>query len=196
MDGEDGLGGGEGAAELAVEHHGDEGGLPVVALNKVGVELQEMEAGQHGLGEVGEALAVVQVAVDGVAVKILLVVHKVDLVLLGRIHEPEESHVALPPGQLDGEAGEEFAVPALVPLDLPVVGQEQADLIAVDLAERLGQRLHHVAQAAGFDEGSRLGGSHCDFHTVTPFLIISGCSGDPRRRVPERTVTFLSRMVY
>ena len=174
MDGEHGFGVGEAAAELGLEGHGDQGRLPVVALDHVGPEVQIAQAGQDRFGEEGVPLAVIQAAVDGIPVKILVVVDEVDLELFLPGFQPEQAHVALPPGQSHGEAGDELTLPAAVPLDLAVVGQEQADRVAGQLAQGLGQSLHHVAKTAGLDKRGSFGGCDCDFHTVTPFLITRG----------------------
>lgn len=40
--------------------------------------------------------------------------------------------------------------------------------------EQVWQGLHHVAQAARFDERGSLGGDHCDPHTTSPLLNTSG----------------------
>ena len=61
-----------------------------------------------------------------------------------------------------------------VMLDLLIIGQEQRDLVALDLGQLRRQRLHHIAQAAGFYKGCRLGGDHSNFHTVSPRLITRG----------------------
>ena len=151
------------------------GRLPVVAVQDIGLEVKEVQRGHHGLREIGEALTVVEIAVDGAArAEIVVVVDEVDLQLLAAGLQAQNADIALTPGQLHGERADLLRFDGRVLLDALVVRQEQADLISLQLGQRVGKRLHHVAQAARFDERGSLGGDHCDPHTTSPLLNTSG----------------------
>ena len=82
MHGEDGLHVAAGLdllVELAQED-GGHGGLPVVAMQDVALQLgQPLDGLADCLGEEGVALAIVKVAIEAVALEIGLVVHKVEI---------------------------------------------------------------------------------------------------------------------
>ena len=80
---------------------GHQGGLPVVAVDHVRMPVQPAHALHHGPGEIGEALAVVIVAVNVGALEVVLVVHKPvgDAVLL----QLKDAAVGGAPGQRDVE---------------------------------------------------------------------------------------------
>ena len=196
VDREDGLCRGEAGAELGVQVNRDQTGLPVVAVDDLRVQLQPVHAGQHRLGKIGKALAVVIEAVDAVPAEVILVVYKVDLRLIGPGLEPEQTHVLLPPGQVHGEGGEQFHLQQGVVLDALIIGQEQRHLVAGNPGQLVRQGLQHISQAARLDEGGGLGGDHRNSHTTSPRFRITGCSGVPISLTPALIFTSLSRMQY
>ena len=68
-----------------VDHR--QGRLPVVGVEDVGVVIQARHHLQHGAAEEGIALGVVKVTVQGAALEVILVIHKV------------EGHAVLPVGE-------------------------------------------------------------------------------------------------
>ena len=140
------------------EEHRNQSGLPVVGMDDVWVPIQVQQGLQDGLGEEGEALAVVIVPVAAVPVEVVLIVNEVVLKLLALAHGAEQAAVHAAPGQGDGEIGEVLNFKVWIVLDGLVVGQEHIDLGVGRLGQRLRQRRGHVAQTAGFDKGRGLAG--------------------------------------
>ena len=168
VDGEHALGIAQlGDAVLVLQQvDGYQSGLPVVAVDDVGPPVQLSRRLDDGPGEVGEPLAVVEVAVHLPALEVVLVVYKPvgDPVPL----QLEDAAVHLPPGQRDVEILQEGHLAAPLPADALVQGENDLDLMA-GLGQSFGQGAGHIGQAAGFDEGHRFRGGKQDFHSKTPF---------------------------
>ena len=194
MDGEDAFRLREAAVVLGLEQQRDESSLPVMAADHVGPELEIVHGREHGLAEVGVALAVVGKTVDAAAVEVVFVVNKIDLQLFPAGLQPENADILAPPGQRHIERAQKLHRPFLGILDLAVIRKKQADIGIFLLRKCKRERLHHVAEAAGLDERRGLRGNNCDFHTVSPLSTTSGWSFEPSSLVPGRMVTFLSRM--
>ena len=163
MDGENGVGTRQLGHPVALlqQIDGDQGGLPVVAVDDVRGPVHLSGGGQNGPGEEGEALAVVEVAVDLGALEVVLVVH--EPVGDALPHQLEQAAVGLPPGQGDIEMLEEGHLVPPELADALVEGEDDGDLVAL-LGQGLGQGAGHVGQTAGFDEGSDLGGGEKNVH--------------------------------
>ena len=187
-----------GVPVAGLEIHGDHAGLPVVALDHIRGEFQGDHGIQAGLGEVGEALAVIHVAVDGpgAGAEIIVVVDEIDLEAPGAVRELPQAGVLLTPAHLHPELGHLLRFIGGIALDLVVVRQEQPDLIALDAAQGRGQSLHHVPKAAGLGVRGRFRSADDDFHTVSPRLMTMGLVRVPMSLAPGRTVTFLSRITF
>ena len=168
VDGEHALGIAQlGDAVLVLQQvDGYQSGLPVVAVDDVGPPVQLSRRLDDGPGEIGEPLAVVEVAVHLPALEVVLVVYKPvgDPVPL----QLEDAAVHLPPGQRDVEILQEGHLAAPLPADALVQGENDLDLMA-GLGQSFGQGAGHIGQAAGFDEGHRFRGGKQDFHSKTPF---------------------------
>ena len=109
VDGEDGLDIKE-ARHLAIllaQEHRNQRRVPVVAVDDVREEIvQVQDQLQHRLGEEGHALAVVELAVDLVAVEVVLVVQKV---VGDALHlEREQAAVLFAPAQRHLERGDKL----------------------------------------------------------------------------------------
>ena len=163
VDGEDGVGVRQLGHPVALlqQVDGDQGGLPVVAVDDVRRPVQLGGGGQNGTGEEGEALAVVEVAVDLGALEVVFVVHEPvgDALPL----QLEQAAVGLPPGQGDVEVLEEGHLVPPELADALVEGEDDGDLVAL-LGQGLGQGTGHVGQTAGLDERSAFAGYIHDFH--------------------------------
>ena len=164
VDGIHGLDGGVFAAAivLSTQHHGDQAGLPVVAVQHVREVVQPRQHLQHRAGEEGEALALVAAqAVDVGAVEVVLVVDKV----VGHACERQllDAAVLVPPAQIDVKHALLGHLLLVFLGNFSVQRQYDAHVFAL-CRERLGQRAQHVGQAAGLDEGDAFGRRHQNFH--------------------------------
>jgi len=174
VDGEHRFDAAEVGAELGLHEKRHQRGLPVVAVDDIGLEADILHGGEDGLAEIGVALPVVGEAVDAAAAEVVLVVDEIDLQLALLCLEVDDADVLPPPGERHVEVAQKFHVPRGIVLDGGVVRQKQAHLVAGDGGQRLGQRLHHVAEAAGLDERRGLGGDHRNFHMMAPLLMTRG----------------------
>ena len=135
---------------------GNQGGLPVVAVDDIRGPVQVAGRLDDGTGEVRKALTIIEVAVDLPALEVILVVYKpvghaVPLQL-------EDAAVHLPPGQRDIEILKKRHLFPPFRADPLIEGQDDLDLMPGG-GERLGQGTGHIGQTAGFDERGYLGGS-------------------------------------
>ena len=146
---------------VILEVNGHQSGLPVVAVNHVGPELEVGQHPHHGAGEEAEALAVIHVAVEIRAVKVLLVIQEVPChaVPLQR----EQAAVAVTPGEVDEIIAFKFQLAAKAFPDPPVQGKYHSDFCTL-LGQSGRQGTSHVRQTAGFAKGNRLAGCIQDFH--------------------------------
>ncbi len=130
MDGQDALGRADGrAGKLGPQIDGHQRGLPVVAVHDVGNPVKIVEYGQCGLGEEAVARNIVNQIGVGVAVA------------------EEEIHIEL------------AAVDHLILIllrDAAVAREDDLD-VAVLLHQGARQRVHHITETAGLDEGIALG---------------------------------------
>ena len=152
-----------GEHQVVVDRH--ERALPVVAVDDVGLPLQIGQHLEHGLGEVGEALCVVILAVDLAAGEVILVVDEVEGHAIRFI--AENAAVLVAPAQTDISVLEvvEFLAPILP--DRGIQRAEHAHVMPL-CGERLGQRAGNVAQTTGLDERSTFAGDIHDFHNSLP----------------------------
>ena len=150
-----------------LEVDGHKGRLPVVAVEHVGHPVQAGHQVDDRLGEEGEALAVVKLAVQPGTGEVVLVVHEVPghATALQR----EQAAVLMPPAQVHVDiAAERHLLPPLL-ADLAVQGQDHRHLVAA-FGQRRGQAACHVRQAAGLAEGERLARYIQDTHDDAPSL--------------------------
>ena len=189
---------GEQRIVLGLQEHRHKSGLPVVALDHIGDEVHGHQRIQTGLGEVGKALAVIVVAVDGTvtATEVIEVIHKVDLHAVGAVLQGEDARVLLTPAQRDMELGYLLHLILGVFQDLLVVGQNQNNFVAGDTGQSGGQCFHDVAQTTGLGVGRAFRSKNGNFHTISPFFTIMGLDSVPIRMEPGRTTTSLSRMTF
>ena len=174
VDGKDALRVRERRVVLRPEQQRDQRRLPVVAVDHIRLQADEAHRRQNGLAEKREALSVVRLAVDPRAAEIVLIVDKINFQLLFPGLEPENADIFAPPRQRHIEIPQKFLLEAVVVFDRAVKRQKYAHLVLGNLGQRLRQRLHHVAKAAGFEKRRGLGGGHCYFHMTAPLLMTSG----------------------
>ena len=143
-----------GAAIQLAQEDGAQRCLPVVAVQDVAGELGHLDNGlADGLREEGEALAIVEVTVEPVALEVGLVVHKVEVETLKL--ELLDAAVNVPPRQ--GHVEVRYMLHAVTVLlgDGPVLGHDHSGLGA-GVLECAREGTRHVTQAAGLGERHRL----------------------------------------
>ena len=176
VDGEHGLD----AVELVqmtivqVQVHRHQSGLPVVAVDDIGGEVDVEQSLQHGAGEEGEALAIIVEAVQAAALEVILVVQEVvgHAVHIGL----EQAAVLAAPAHRHGVVGNVFQLIAV--LQIAVQGHDDAGVHAV-LDQRFGQGTCHIGQTAGFGKGIGFRSSIQDLHRIRSFHDIGRCSRSP-----------------
>ena len=132
------------------EKDGNHGSLPVVGVDDIGIPVEVLQGLQNGLGEEGEALAVVVVAVGVVPVEVVLIVDEVVLQVSLGVLGTEHTTVYTAPGQRHPEVTEKLNVPPGTVFDSLVVGEKDSHLCVFIGTERFGQRRCHVAQPSRF----------------------------------------------
>ena len=167
------------AHALVLQIDGHQGGLPVVAVDDLGHELEGGQQGDDGPGEEAVALPVVVVPIESVPLEIVLVIHEVPhhAVLL----QTEQAAVDPPPAEGDLDMADKLHL--ILPLiRYPLIeGQDHLHLVA-RLGQGLGQAAGHVGQAAGLAEGDRLRSRKQNLHWEIPPLELgkgSGLAGPP-----------------
>ena len=132
------------------EEDGNHGSLPVVGVDDIGIPVEVLQGLQNGLGEEGEALAVVVVAVGVVPIEVVLIVDEVVLQVSLGVLGTEHTTVYTAPGQRHPEVTEKLNVPPGTVFDSLVVGEKDSHLCVFIGTERFGQRRCHVAQPSRF----------------------------------------------
>ena len=166
VDGEDGLDPVEliQMAVVQVQVNGNQCGLPVVAVDDIGGEVDVEQGLQHSAGEEGKALAVIVEAVQAAALEVILVVqevvgHAVDLSL-------EQAAVLAAPAHGHRVVGDILQLVAH--FQVAVQRHDDAGIHAV-LDQSLGQGACHVGQTAGLGKGGRFRSGIQDLHSISPF---------------------------
>ena len=150
------------AVALFQQVDGHQSGLPVVAVEHLGMPVQVARGLDDGAGEEGEALAVVIVAIDAGTLEVIFVVHEVvgDIVAL----ELENAAVRGTPSQADVEVEEVGHLAAPLLTDALIEGEDDAHVMTAG-GQSLRQAAGDVCETAGFDKGGHLGGSKQDVHS-------------------------------
>ena len=157
VDGEDALGAAQlpNALPLLQQVDGHQGGLPVVAVEDVGVPVQVGRGLDDGPGEEGEALAVVVVAIDLSTLEVILIVHeKVGDVALPQL---KDAAVGSAPGQAAVPVEQETHLLPVLLTDALIEGENDLDVMA-HIGQLLGKGPGHIGQTTGLDERGHLGG--------------------------------------
>ena len=157
MNGKDALGPSQlrDAVFLLQQIDGDEGGLPVVAVDDIWGPVQLSRSFDDSPGEEGEPLAVVEMSIELPTLEVVFVVYK-------PVGDPlplqmEDATVDLPPGQGDIEVFEKGHLFPPLLADALVQRKDDLDLVALP-SQSLGQGAGHIGQSAGLNKGSNLGG--------------------------------------
>ena len=153
---------------LHLQHGGDEAGLPVVQVQHVGHKVDLGQRLQHGAAEVSEALTLVAAqAVDVAAAKVVLVIDEVvgDPIQF----QPLDAHVLTPPAQIHVEEQHVLQLGAPLVRDGAVQRGDYPGVHALAV-QLLGQRPHHVSQAACLGEGYAFG-SHQQYFQHSHYLL-------------------------
>ena len=150
---------------LPLEQHRDQTGLPIVAMQDVGLIVDQRQRLEHRAVEEGEALALVPApAVDRGAVVIELIIDKIE----GHAVELEHLDAAIlpSPAEIDVEIGQVFHLFTPLRRDIPVKRQDHADLSA-QFFQLLGQRTGHIRQPAGLDKRNTFRGCKKDLQRIS-----------------------------
>ena len=156
--------------ERVVKHHGDQTGLPVMAVDNVRAEIKRREHREDRLAEEGKLLDIlVDVAVRMAARKIKLVVHKVEGHAL--ILQLEQTDILASPGKVHGEVRDELHLILVLLRDRHVFRQDHAHvkLVFVDV---LRQRADDIRQTSCLDKRYTFRSRKQNlFHTKPPSIV-------------------------
>ena len=133
-------------AVLRFEQHRQHRGVPVVAVQHVGLEVQARDRLSYGAGKERVLFALGHAAaVDFIAV-IALVVHEIDDYAVD--HELLNADILMAPAEINVKIGHVLDAPAELLLDDPVIRRDDARIHA-EIREILRQRADHVGETAG-----------------------------------------------
>ena len=151
--------------ELLQEYR-DQRGLPVIAVQDVGLEIDMLQDLQNGLAEERETLRVIEIAVQAFPAEIILVVQEIisHSVSLGR----ENAAVLRSPCQRHPDDLKERHL-ILEILGNILIQRENDAGINTLLYKRFGKGAGDVAESSGFDKGSRFRCGKQNFHIYTSF---------------------------
>ena len=146
---------------VILQVNGDQSGLPVIAVDHVGPELEVGQHPHHSPGEEAEALSVIHVAIEVRAVEILLIIQEVPRHAVPL--QGEQAAVAVTPGEIDEIVALKFQLAAKAFPNPPVQGKYHGNFCTL-LGQSGRQGTGHIRQTAGFAKGNRLAGCIQDFH--------------------------------
>ena len=154
---------------LNLEQRRDHAGLPVVAVDDVGLEVKMHQRVDDRAVKEAEALVFVAAqTVDIGAAEVILVIHEVEGHAL--IFKALHAAVLAAPAKLDLKLAFELHLADILFRDGGVERQDDAHVVALRL-EHGGKRAHHVGQTAGLDErhafGCRKENLHVDSSSFT-----------------------------
>ena len=158
MDGQDALGRADGrAGKLGPQIDGHQRSLPVVAVHDVGNPVKIVEHGQCGLGEEAIARNIVNQIGVGVAVaeEILVVDEVIDHTVPDILHDADIKTAAVG-AEIHIELAAVDHLILILLRDAAVAREDDLD-VAVLLHQGARQRVHHITETAGLDEGIALG---------------------------------------
>ena len=140
---------------LSLYQEGDNAGLPVVAVQNFGLEVQQRNCFQDCAGEVCVLFDFsIAASVQSVAVEVVFVVNQVyNNVIYNQLFD---AYVLLSPTHGYGEVADVFGLAEVLLLNALVVGGDNAAVDA-ELCERLGQCADYVSQTTGLGQGSAFG---------------------------------------
>jgi hypothetical protein len=161
-----------------VEEDGDESGLPIVAMDDVGVFIGLEHELEGGAGEEGEAFGVIGVAVEDAAVEEIAVEMGFDEEAAQAVH-PAGEDIAMDPEVMEGDV--EIGIGFVETVDAVVAhavvfGEDDFDGMGAE-SEFFGEAVDDVGEAADFGGGSALGGDHDDEHGGDNIAQRAGLSG-------------------
>ena len=140
-------------AVVQVQVDGRQRGLPVVAVDDVGLEIGIEQHFEDGAGEEGEALAVIVEAVQAAALEVVFVVDEIEgnALVLGL----EQAAVLAAPAHRHAEVGH---IGQGVFVFQVAVQRHDHTAVHTVLDQRFGQRPGHIGQTAGLCKRSSLAG--------------------------------------
>ena len=154
---------------LGLGQHGDHGGVPVVAVHHLGLEVQQRQGIQHGPAEVGVLLPFRVAAPVDLVAEILLIVHQVDDHAVQ--YQLFNAHIGLAPAQIAVEMEHMLGLPGILVFDDPVIGDDDPGVDAQP-GQGFGQGAHHIGKTACLCQRGALRRTqqHCGQLTAALFL--------------------------
>jgi hypothetical protein len=148
-----------------VKQDGDERGLPVVAMDDVGMLVGLEHEFERCAGEESETLDVIMIAIEDAAIEKVVVGMRIDEKAFQPFHEPEVN-VAMNPLVMvrDPEIAVGFGeAPNAVVTHAIILGENDLDRVTTN-AKFTGEALDNITEAANFRGGSAFGCDHYDEH--------------------------------
>ena len=138
------------AAVLCAGKHGDHGGVPVVAVEDIRLEiLQTRDRIQNRPAEIGILLALAVTAEIDRRTEILFAVDEVDDHPVD--HEFLETHIFPSPAEIAVEAYNVLCPVAILLLDDPVIRHDDSG-VHTEFRKRLRKRSHHIRKSPCFGQ--------------------------------------------
>ena len=134
------------AAVLGMAQHGQHRGVPVVAVDHVGLKVQVRQRFKYGAGEVGILFPFHRPAHVDLAAEIILVVNKINNCSV--IGQAFDTHIGVSPTEPDAKIEQVLDHGGIFFLDAAVIGRDNARVHAAG-PERFRQGTHHIRKAAG-----------------------------------------------
>ena len=148
---------------VILQINGNQGRLPVIAVDHIRPELQMVQHLHHGPGEEAEALSVIYITVELGPVKILLVIQEIPGHAV--LFHGKQAAVGVPPGQIHIIVAQECQLVSKFFSDPPVQRQDHSGLGSL-LRQSGRQGTGYVCQSAGFTEGNGLAGRIQNLHIL------------------------------
>ena len=147
------------AGVLRFHQHGQHGGMPVIAVQHLGREVEPWQRLQDRAGEKGVLLALGFAAEINAVSEVKLVVHEIDDNAVEQ--QPLDADVLMPPAEVDVEVCQVRDLSGVFVLDHAVIRRDDARVKA-ERRKALRQRADHVRETAGLGQRRALGG--CQQH--------------------------------
>ena len=155
---------------LNLEQRRDHAGLPVVAVDHVGLEVEVNQRVDHRAVEEAEALVFVAAqTVDVGTAEVILVIHEIEGHAL--IFEALDAAILAAPAKLDLKLTFQLHLADVLLRDGGVQRQDDAHVRALRLEHR-GERADHVGQTAGLNERDTFGCRKENLHGNSSYVLM------------------------
>ena len=172
------------AGVLRFHQHGQHGGVPVVAVQHLGREVEPWQRLQDRAGEKGVLLTFGLAAEVNAVSEVKLVVHEIDDDAVEQ--QPLDADVLMPPAEIDIKIRQVRDLGCVLFLDHAVVRRDDARVKA-ERGQTLRQRADNVRKAAGLGQRRALGGRQQHAGQVAAALFGQRCAQFGFHGVPSFT---------